>query len=198
MAELTLGMILSALRAIPLQYRQVCSGMWQKGMGRLLQDKGVGVIGFGAIGQRVGELVNAFDAKVLYYDPVRTNVPWAKPVSLHNLLAQADIVTIHASGSEQILGEKELKFSCKRGVIVVNTSRGGLVDEKALYKALVSGQVAYACLDVFDQEPYSGPLTQLENVVLTPHIGSYAMEARIKMEEMAVVNLLKGLKQYSF
>ena len=94
----------------------------------------------------------------------------------------------------KILGEKELVSLCKPGVFIVNTSRGGLVDEDALYKALVSGQVAFACIDVFDQEPYSGPLAQLENVIMTPHIGSYAQEARIRKEELAVENLLNGLK----
>jgi D-3-phosphoglycerate dehydrogenase len=192
-AELTLGLILSALRYIPLQDRQIRDGVWQKRMGRLLQDKVVGIIGFGSIGRCVGKLISTFDATVLYYDPVSTNVTWAKPVSIHNLLAQSDIVTIHADAQDQILGEKELLFLCKLGVIVVNTSRGSLIDEEALYKALVSGRVAFACLDVFDQEPYSGPLSELENVILTPHIGSYAQEARIRMEEMAVENLLKAL-----
>ena len=192
-AELTIGMILYALRAIPFQDRQVCGGIWQKEMGQLLEDKVVGVIGFGAIGQRVGELVTTFGARVVYYDPVQTDRPWAKPVTLHELLTQADIVTIHASGQDQILGKREFNSLCKPGVIVVNTSRGGLVDEEALYKALVSGRVAYACMDVFDQEPYCGPLTKVENAILTPHIGSYALEARIRMEEMAVENLMTGL-----
>jgi len=193
-AELTLGLILSALRAIPLQDRQIRDGVWQKRMGRLFQDKVIGIIGFGSIGQCVGKLISAFDARVLYYDPVSTNVVWAKPVSIHNLLAQSDVVTIHADAQNQILGEKELLSVCKPGVVIVNTSRGSLIDEDALYKALVSGQVAFACLDVFDKEPYFGPLTQRENVILTPHVGSYAKEARIKMEEMAVENLVKGLE----
>lgn len=192
-AELTLGMILSALRVIVLQDKNIRDGVWEKRMGRLLQDKVVGVIGFGAIGQRVGKLITAFGAKIIYYDPLPKNASWATPVSLHNLLAQADIITLHASGSDQILGENELNSMCREGILVVNTARGSLVDENALYKALVSGQVACACLDVFDQEPYSGPLTQLENVILTPHIGSYAREARIRMEEMAVENLMAGL-----
>lgn len=107
-AELTLGLILSALRAIPLQDRQIRDGVWQKRMGRLLQGKVVGVIGFGSIGQCVGRLITAFDVTVLYYDPVSTNVAWSKAVSIHNQLAQSDIVTIHADAQEQILGEKEL------------------------------------------------------------------------------------------
>lgn len=192
-AELTLGLILSALRSISLQDRQIRDGVWQKKMGRLLQGKTVGIIGFGSIGQCVGKLISAFDATVLYSDPVSIDVAWAKSVSIHKLLAESDIITIHADAQNHILGEKELLSLCKAGVAIVNTSRGSLIDENALYKALVSGRVAFACLDVFDQEPYSGPLIQLENVILTPHIGSYAQEARIRMEEMAVENLLAGL-----
>lgn len=191
--ELTVGVILGALRRIPVQSGQVCSGIWKKGMGRLLQGKVVGVVGFGGIGQRVGELVKAFGANILFYDPVPKEVDWARAVSLENLLSDSDIVTIHTSSSEQILGEKELSSLCKPGVIIVNMARGGLVDETALCKALSSGQVACACLDVYEEEPYSGPLTEFENVILTPHIGSYAKEARIEMEKMAVENLLRGL-----
>ena len=82
---------------------------------------------------------------------------------------------------------------CKKGVMIVNMARGGMVDEKALCRALKSGQLGCACLDVFESEPYSGPLAELENVILTPHIGSYAREARMAMEKVAVKNLLKGL-----
>ena len=193
-AELTLGLILSALRATSLQDRQIRDGVWDKGMGRLLQGKVVGIIGFGAIGQRVGKLLKAFEVEVLYYDPVPVEVSWAEAVPLFEMLSRTDIVTIHADGSEQILGEYELNSLCKQGVILVNTARGGLVDEKALHQALVSGQAAFACLDVFEKEPYNGPLKELDNIILTPHIGSYAMEARIRMEEMAVENLVNGLK----
>ena len=193
-AELTIGLMLSALRKVPMQDREIRKGIWQKHMGGLLQGKSVGIIGFGAIGRRVGELVKAFDAKIFFYDPVPKEVTWAEASTLPELLYKSDIITIHASGLDLILGEKEINALCKKGVIIVNMARGGLVDEKALFNALQSGQVGFACLDVFDQEPYSGPLTKLENVILTPHVGSYAREARIDMEEMAVANLLKGLK----
>jgi len=196
-AELTLGMMLSALRAIPLQDRRIRAGVWQKGMGRLLEKKIVGIIGFGSIGQRVGELVKAFGARVLYYDPIPKDVPWAQARKLNELLSQADIITLHASGSARILGEHEINSLCKPGVIIINAARGGLVDEKALYNALVSGHVTFACLDVFEKEPYKGPLKDLDNVILTPHIGSYALEARMEMEKMAVENLLKGLRSIS-
>jgi D-3-phosphoglycerate dehydrogenase len=194
-AELTIGLILSALRYISSNDRLVRQGRWQKVMGGLLGGKTVGIIGFGNIGQRVGELVTAFGARVVYYDTQRIRVPWAQAVSLSDLLTTADIITIHASGDEKILGPAELKKTCKEGVILVNTARGGLIDELALQNCLKEGRISFACLDVFEDEPYCGPLCSLENVILSPHIGSYAREARVLMERKAVENLLKGLHE---
>jgi len=191
-AELTIGLILAALRNILLQDKEIRAGIWKKRMGGLLQGKVLGVIGYGAIGQKVGELANAFGAKILYSDLCPKDNARATCVGKEEVLQQADIITIHANGTECIFGQHELE-KCKPGVILLNTARGGLVDEKALCKALASGQVTCACLDVFENEPYTGPLTEFENVILTPHIGSYAKEARSRMEEMAVENLLKGL-----
>jgi D-3-phosphoglycerate dehydrogenase len=194
-AELTIGLILSALRSISSNDRLIRQGKWHKSMGGLLAGKIVGIIGFGHIGQRVGELVTAFGAKVLYYDPQPKDVPWARAVTLPELLSQAEIVTIHAAGRERILGPDELKNICKQGVLLVNTARGGLIDESALQECLKDGKVSFACLDVFEDEPYCGPLCSLENVILTPHVGSYAREARILMERTAVENLLNGLRE---
>ena len=194
-AELTIGLILSALRSISSNDRLIRQGKWHKTMGGLLSGKIVGIIGFGHIGQRVGELVTAFGAKVLYYDPQPMDAPWAQAVSLPELLSQAEIITIHASGGEKILGPDELNNICKQGVLLVNTARGGLIDEAALQDCLKNGKVSFACLDVFEDEPYCGPLCSTENVILTPHVGSYAREARILMERTAVENLLNGLRE---
>ena len=194
-AELTIGLILSALRSISSNDRLIRQGKWHKTMGGLLSGKIVGIIGFGHIGQRVGELVTAFGAKVLYYDPQPMDVPWARAVTLPELLSRAEIITIHAAGRERILGPDELKNICKQGVLLVNTARGGLVDESALQECLRNGKVSFACLDVFEDEPYCGPLCSLENVILTPHVGSYAREARILTERTAVENLLNGLRE---
>lgn len=194
-AELTIGLILSALRHISLSDRLLRQGKWKKTMGGLLSGKVVGIIGFGNIGQRVGELITAFGAKVVYYDPQSISVPWAHAVSLPELLKQAEIITIHASGTERILGTEELEQICKSGVILINTARGELLDEAALQACLLEGRVSFACLDVFESEPYCGSLCSLDNVVLTPHLGSYAKEARVLMERTAVENLLKGLHE---
>ncbi|MCD4652234.1 MAG: phosphoglycerate dehydrogenase [Candidatus Cloacimonetes bacterium] len=192
-AELTLGFILSSLRNIVHQDKEIRRGIWKKKMGGLLTGKTVGIIGFGSIGERVGELLNAFGSNVIFFDPAPKKCPWAESVSIHELLKKADVITLHTSGTNRILGEKEIYNLCKKGVIIVNMARGGLIDEEALYKALQDGHVSYACLDVFENEPYNGHLIEIENVILTPHIGSYAREARIQMEEMAVENLFRGM-----
>ncbi|MFH1147706.1 MAG: phosphoglycerate dehydrogenase [Pseudomonadota bacterium] len=195
-AELTIGLILSALRFISLSDRQIRNQCWEKHMGRLLAEKTVGIIGFGSIGRRVGELVDAFGARVIYHDCNAYDIPRAEAVSLAELLERADIISVHASGKEMILGPEELKKLKRPGVILVNTARGSLIDEHALSKCLQDGRIGFACLDVFQNEPYTGPLSSLENVILTPHIGSYAREARELMERKAVENLLTGIRAF--
>ena len=195
MAELTVGLILAALRRIPAHDRAVRQNQWEKQMGGLLSGKTVGLIGFGDIGQRVGSLVRAFGAIVVYHDLApRETEEWAESTTLDVLLHKSDIISLHASGNTSILGDRELKC-CRPGVVIVNTARGCLIDENALYQYLVQGHIGYACLDVFTEEPYLGHLKDLENVILSPHVGSYAIEARIKMEERAVFNLLSGLER---
>jgi D-3-phosphoglycerate dehydrogenase len=194
-AELTIGLMLAALRSIALQDRNLREGLWKKRMGGLLHNKLVGLIGFGAIGQRVGELTKAFGCEVVYHDPRPHSVPWARAVSLSELLAEADVISLHASGKECILGAGEMNSLGKRGVLLVNTARGELIDDEALCACLKAGRIGYAALDVFAEEPYRGPLCALENVILTPHIGSYALESRKLMEETAISNLLRGLRQ---
>jgi D-3-phosphoglycerate dehydrogenase / 2-oxoglutarate reductase len=194
-AELTIGLMLAALRSIALQDRNVRQGLWKKRMGGLLHNKMLGLIGFGAIGRRVGELAKAFGCEVVYYDPQPVPVDWARKVSLAELMAEADIISLHASGKECLLGAEELNSLGKRGVLLVNTARGELIDDEALCACLKEGRIGYAALDVFAEEPYKGPLCALENVILTPHIGSYALESRLLMEETAISNLLRGLRQ---
>lgn len=190
-AELTVGLILDALRKITIHNTELKTGVWQKRMGNLLKGKKVGILGCGRIGTRVAEILTAFGAKIIYSDICDKSLPYPH-INVESLLREADIVALHASGTEIILDSPRIAM-LKRGAIVINTSRGTLIDEEALYHALKDGHIAWACLDVFAQEPYSGPLKDLENVTLTPHIGSYAKEARVQMEIEAVYNLLKGL-----
>jgi len=191
-AELTLGLMLAALRKISLQDRQMHQGSWDKKMGALLKGKTVGIVGFGQIGMRVADLALAFGAKIILTDLRKIKKAKTKQVGLAQLIKSADIISLHCSGKDCVLGDKEIN-AAKQGVIIVNTARGQLIDEAALLNGLSSGKIASAALDVFEQEPYQGELCKHEHVILTPHIGSYAKEARIMMEKDAVANLIKGL-----
>ena len=194
-AELTLGLMLDLLRKITAMDRELRKGLWKKQMGNLLTEKKVGIWGFGRIGQKVAQVLDPLGVEIAYYD-MRT-VEGAIPLkSKSELLSWADIITLHCSANtdgKYAIGEAELKLM-KDNAWLINASRGGLVDETALYSALKKGNLAGAALDVFENEPYTGPLCELDNVILTPHIGSYAKEGRIQMEMQAVRNLINGLQ----
>ena len=195
-AELTLGYILSLLRQIGAIDHAVRNGEWPRTQGRLLAAQTVGVIGLGHIGRRVARLCQAFEATVIAHDPFAIQVPdGVTLVSLEQLLTSADIVTLHtpySTDTHHLLNAAAFA-AMKPEVIVINAARGGLVDESALLAALQSGKVSAAALDVFEQEPYHGPLIENGNVILTSHVGSLARESRQRMEIEAAENLLQGL-----
>ena len=192
-AELTVGFMINLLRKVSQMNMELKAGQWQKRMGNLLCEKRVGIKGFGRIGRKVAELLKSFGCEIAYADPfVEDGLLGVQRLSLKELLCWADIMTIHVGVHEKLMGEKE--FQCmKEGALIINTSRDGVVDETILYEYLRNGHLSGAALDVFEEEPYSGALKELDNVILTPHIGSYAKEARVEMERLAVENLLKGL-----
>ena len=192
-AELTVALILSLLRHINRMDRDMRAGKWQNRMGHLLQGKKVGIIGFGKVGQKVAELLIGLGTQIAYCDPAVVEVKADyKQMTLEELLTWSDIITIHASGKNPLLGHDEL-VKMKRGSWLVNCARGSMVNEKTLCQALEEGRLSGAALDVFEKEPYEGPLSRLDNVILTPHIGSYAKEARVEMEIQAAKNLIEGL-----
>jgi len=198
-AELVLGLIIDVGRNISQSNQNMKRGVWEKQMGSLLQGKTLGIIGLGTIGKALIKLVQGFDFSVLAYDKVKDDKFQKKHdvtyCELDDLLKDSDIVSIHLNLSDQtqkLIDIKHLQLM-KPNAILINTSRGEIIDECALYDALKCNQIAGAGLDVFQQEPYSGPLTKLNNVVLTPHIGDYAKEIRMQMEIEAAENLIKGL-----
>ncbi|MFZ5993897.1 MAG: phosphoglycerate dehydrogenase [Thermodesulfobacteriota bacterium] len=196
-AELTVGLILGLLRRISEMDRNLREGLWEKKMGHLLSEKAVGIIGYGKIGRKVAELLRRLDCEVSFNDINVNGAPdGCRFLPLEDILRQSDVVCLHVSGNfdgNPLIGENEIGIM-KKGSWIVNCSRGGVIDEAALYNALSSKYLSGAALDVFEEEPYRGRLKDLPNVILTPHIGSYAQEARIRMEEMAVANLLQGLQ----
>ncbi len=198
-AELTLGLALALLRHIPMADRNLRQGVWRKEIGQLLQGRILGVLGLGRIGREVAHLMLAMGCQVLGHDLVPDN-EWAtankvRLVTFPELLADSEILCIHVSVPADIpsvIGEPELA-AMRHGALLINMARGGVVDEHALHEALENGALAGAALDVFRQEPYTGPLTRLDNVILTPHLGSYARDAKLAMEIEAVNNLLQVL-----
>ena len=193
-AELTVGLILNLLRKVSLMHRELRNSQWHKRMGNLLYGKKVGLKGFGRVGKKVAELLKPFGCEIAYSDPfVEDELSGLRRLCLEDLLAWVDILTIHVSVSERLIGEREFQLM-KKGAWLVNTSRGGVVDEHVLYDYLKNGYLSGAALDVLEDEPYSGPLKELDNIIITPHIGSYAKESRLEMERQAVENLLEGLE----
>jgi D-3-phosphoglycerate dehydrogenase len=198
-AELTVGMTLALLRKIPQADANMKQKIWKKETGNLLYGKKVGVIGLGRIGRLVAELFRALGNEVNGFDPspdrdwaARNNVGL---LEFAGVLSGSDIITLHVSSGKNggpLIGKAEFSL-LKKDAFLLNIARGGVVDETLLYEALTSDKLGGAAIDVFAHEPYKGPLCSLQNVVLTPHLGSYAKEGKLKMEVDAVQNLIDTL-----
>ena len=198
-AELTLAGALAVLRHISVSDQGIRRGEWPRRIGALLYGKTVGLIGFGRVGQEAARLFKAFKADVLVVDVKLENAvaeqAGVSVVTIEELLRSSDIVSLHVpyTPSTHRLLDRARLDSLKDNAILINTSRGGLIDEGALYLALQEGRIGGAYLDVFEMETYSGALAELDNIVLTPHIGSFAVEARVMMEHEAVENALANM-----
>jgi D-3-phosphoglycerate dehydrogenase len=193
-AELTIGALLELLRQLSRMTAALHEGHWDKVIGGQIAGRTVAVVGCGRIGRRVAELLAAFHARVIGVDPAPPPGLPFPVVALEEALSRADVVTLHVSGQGEVIGAAELA-RLRRGAILLNASRGGVVDEYALAEAVAEGRVAGAWLDCFTSEPYSGPLCRFPQVLLTPHVGSYTRECRLKMELEAARNLIDALRQ---
>jgi D-3-phosphoglycerate dehydrogenase / 2-oxoglutarate reductase len=186
-AEHTIALLLAVSRKVPQAHATLKTGRWDRSSfaGLELADKTLGLIGFGRIGQQVARRARAFEMRVLAHDPYVAperfrELGVARAESLAELLAESDFISLHltlTAETQNFVGKKELA-AAKDGVRIVNVARGELIEEEALVEALRSGKVAGAALDVFSQEPYSGPLLELDNVVVTPHLGASTQEAQ--------------------
>jgi D-3-phosphoglycerate dehydrogenase / 2-oxoglutarate reductase len=194
-AELTLGLLVALARHIALHDRLVRHGSWERRSGIELGGKRLGVVGYGAVGRETARLAAAFGMEVLAHDPFVEEAD-VELVDLETLLASADAVTLHVALDESTRGliDAEALARMRPEALLVNTARGGIVDEAALAEALASGRLAGAALDVFDDEPPAGsPLLALENVVLSPHAGAATTEATRRAGVQAVRQLLRDL-----
>lgn len=183
-AEFTLTLMLGAVKNLPKFDATVREGAWTRYPMRELSYKTVGIVGFGRIGRRLAELLKGFNVNLLVYDPYIDPAAVAElgatSVSLEKLLRQSDFVSLHLPATEQTrhLINAETLALMKPGAYLVNTSRGALVDEQALYDALVSKRISGAALDVYEMEPVKkgNPLFDLENIVLAPHVSAMSYE----------------------
>ena len=208
-ADFTFALMMAAARRIVEGAEYVQNGQWDTWsptllLGQDLHGATLGIIGFGRIGQAVARRAKGFDMKVLVSGSPRTEPSQTRDASpvdhvdLHSLLVQSDFVTLHVpltKKTKHLIGAQEFHLM-KKTAVLVNTSRGPVVNSKALYQALLGGEIGYAALDVTDPEPirHDDPLLTLSNCLIVPHIASASVATRNKMAMMAVENLLAGLK----
>jgi D-3-phosphoglycerate dehydrogenase len=186
-AEHTIGLLLALSRNIPQAHAALKAGRWERSRwgGIEVADKTLGVVGFGRIGRQVARRALGLGMRVVAYDPFVARERFRelgveRAERLDDALAAADFVTLHAPLTDETRGllGREVIARMRDGVRIVNAARGELVDEEALIEALRSGKVAAAAVDVFSEEPYSGPLLELDNVVVTPHLAASTAEAQ--------------------
>lgn len=201
-AELAVGLLLGLARHIGAADRAIRAGRWERRVGLLLRDRVIGIVGLGRIGSRVARLLRPFGCRLLAADVdpaarARADELGVTATSLDQLLAAADAVTLHVplDPSTRHLIDAAALARMKRGALLVNASRGEVVDEAALLAALEAGRLGGAALDVFQEEPYRGPLAARDDVLLTAHMGSCSDQGRRAMElgaARAVVAWLRG------
>jgi lactate dehydrogenase-like 2-hydroxyacid dehydrogenase len=202
-ADLAFALLLAVARRIVEADRFVREGRWRTWdpgglLGRDIHGATLGIVGMGTIGRAVARRAAGFEMRLLFTSPSASDEPGATRVSLDRLLNESDFVSLHCAltpETHHLIGERELRLM-KRSAILVNTSRGPVVDQPALARALREGLIAGAGVDVTEVEPIpdDDPLLTASNCVVLPHIGSASVETRERMAEMAVENLLAGIR----
>lgn len=188
-AELTLGLMLCLLRSVHVSNTQMHQGNWYRYFGKRLEKVTIGIIGAGRIGTGVLNMLKGFaPAKILINDIVpnheldrKFKFVWT---SKENIYKEADIISLHIplTNLTKNMIKKEQLLSMKPDAMIINTSRGGIVNEQNLYEVLQSGHLSGASIDVFEKEPYDGPLNNIERCLLTAHMGSMSVDCRTRME----------------
>jgi glyoxylate reductase len=206
-ADFAFALMLAAARRVAEGDRIVRAGKWKTWgpmilLGPDVHDATLGIVGLGRIGSAIARRAKGFRMNLIYSDVIRNKQAeeefGIKFVDIDTLLAQSDFITLHTNLTPEtyhMIGQKQFE-KMKKTAILINTSRGPIVDNMALYEALKSGKIAYAALDVTEPEPIPAnhPLLTLENVIVAPHIASASVATRTKMGVMAADNLIAGLK----
>ena len=203
-AELVIGLMLSMAREITRADREIRNGNWIKKelMGSELKGKYLGIIGLGNIGKRLGRLTRALNMNIIGYDVIPIDEEFSKEVGLmkadlDTLLSSADYVSLHVpllDSTHHMINAEKLKLM-KNTARIINTSRGGVIDEDALYNSLKEGNIAGAALDVFEVEPATGnKLTTLPNFIATPHMGAQTKEAQLLAANIIAEKIIQVLR----
>lgn len=206
-AEMTIALLMAAVRNVPQANASLKAGEWKREQfkGIEIGGKVVGLVGLGAVGKVVARILNGFGARVLAYDPFITDEQadrmGVQKVELDALFAQSDIVSVHVPLTDATRGliAAEQFQQMKKGVVLLNAARGGVVNEEALFNALQGGKVSAAGIDVFAQEPYAADswaakLVAHPNVVATPHLGASTVDAQEKVAIQAAEQMLLVLQ----
>lgn len=202
-AELTLGLMLSLLRHINHADRRMRSGIWQRFMGRRLDGLTVGIIGVGRVGSRVARMLRgAFASTTILGHDIAPDLEFGREVGIRwvdrdDIFRQADIVSVHVPltpHTHRFVASRDLALM-KPTAFLINTARGSIVDERDLAEALRAGRLQGAALDVFGDEPYTGELASLENVLLTCHMGSMSEDCRAMMEYEAADEVIRFVRR---
>jgi D-3-phosphoglycerate dehydrogenase len=199
-AELAFGLVLNLARKILFLNQKTRAGEWVRSTGIELKGKTIGILGLGAIGRNLARYAQGFSMNVIAYDPF-INEAYAKDnnitvATFEQVIENSDVVSLHLplTAETRHLIDRDTITRMKRGVLLINTSRGGIIDEDAAYEALSDGRLGGLGLDAFEVEPPTGsPLFELDNVVVTPHTGAHTKEATENMADLAVENLINVL-----
>jgi D-3-phosphoglycerate dehydrogenase / 2-oxoglutarate reductase len=199
-AELTIGLMLTLLRSVQLSNMEMHNGKWHRFFGRRLSEITVGIVGVGRIGIGVIEHLKGFGSPKILVNDInpdsnlnkKFNIEW---VDKETIYQQADIITIHTPLTAQTKNmiKKEQLLSMKEDAIIINTARGGIINEDDLYKVMQVGRLSGAAIDVFDFEPYSGKLREIDRCILTAHMGSMSIDCRTRMEIEATEEVVRSL-----
>nr|WP_255428043.1 hydroxyacid dehydrogenase [Ramlibacter cellulosilyticus] len=199
-AEQALALVLACAKSVVQLDERMHAGHWDKATHKSVELNGrtIGLVGLGAIGQRFARMCDAMGMKVIGFDPFAKDLPsYIQPVALDAIWRESDVISLHCPLTEENrnLVNAQTLAACKRGVILVNTARGGLIDEAALLQAVRSGQVMAAGLDSFAVEPMTAPhiFHGEANIVLSPHIGGVTSDAYVNMGVGAAKNVLDVL-----
>ena len=199
-AELTIGLMLTLLRSVQLSNMEMHIGKWHRFFGRRLSKVVIGIIGIGRIGTGVLQHLQGFGSPKILVNDInpdnnlnkKFNIEW---VDKETIYQQADIITIHTPLTVQTKNmiKKEQLLSMKEDAIIINTARGGIINEDDLYEVMQAGHLSGAAIDVFDFEPYAGKLREIERCILTAHMGSMSVDCRTRMEIEATEETVRFL-----